>query len=112
MSCSLCVCLCEFITRNLNCNPFNIMGCLISREVNDHEVELLERRNKNETETDNNKTDNIIKINKSYIEVNNSQIKVNNSQTDNIIKINKSNIEVNNSEYRLLELKFKMQNIK
>jgi DNA-binding response OmpR family regulator len=59
-------------------------------------VELLERRNNNET-----KTDNIIEINNSNIEVNNSQIKVNNSQ-----------IEVNNSEYRLLELKLKMQNIK
>ena len=90
MSCSLCVCLCEFITRNLNCNPFNIMGCLISREEREFEVGLLEREKNIE-----------MKIMEKKKEVNNSQIAVNNSQ-----------IEVNNSEYKLLELKFKMQNIK
>lgn len=83
MSFSVCVCLYEFISRNLNCNPFNIMGCLISREArefeNNIEMKLLDKKKE-----------------------------VNNSEND----LYKTKIEYNNSEYRLFELKFKMQNIK
>jgi hypothetical protein len=65
------------------------MGCLISREEREFDRETKERRNNMEMTLLDNKTLN--------------QIKTDNNRVDNIIRSDKSHIEVNNSESNLLD---------
>ena len=65
------------------------MGCLISREKREYDRETEERRNNMEMTLLDNKTLN--------------QIKTDNNRVDNIIRSDKSHIEVNNSESNLLD---------
>ena len=65
------------------------MGCLISREAREYDRETEERRNNMEMTLLDNKTLN--------------QIKTDNNRVDNIIRSDKSHIEVNNSESNLLD---------